>query len=66
MENKIRPAVIDEASILPKTVLGQGISKKDISQVLNQILPEIEVFENRDFKGESWRTSLSYRFIGSE
>jgi len=26
--------------------------------------PEIEVFEHWDFAGVSWRTSLSYRYVG--
>ena len=30
------------------------------------VLPEITVFEHRDFEGDSWRTSFAYSYVGDD
>lgn len=32
----------------------------------NQVLPEVTVFEHRDFQGDSWRTTFGYSYVGDD
>ncbi len=58
--------IIDETSILVGTVLAADASEEDKRSALDRRLPEVEVFEHRDFKGNRWRTSFGYKFVGSD
>ena len=59
-------AEIDANSIHPGTVFAADASRTKATEAVEQRLPEVEVFEHRDFKGDRWRTSFGYKYVGSD
>lgn len=58
-------AVIDLESIKTGMVLDTTSTAKLDSRELGRVLPEVTVFEHRDFQGDNWRTTFGYSFVGS-
>lgn len=57
--------IVDNASIRTN-VIAADASEEEMNQARTQALCEVEVFEHRDFKGDSWRTSFGYSYVGSD
>jgi len=61
-----RGPIIEPASLIIGAVIPADVPPQDRSRFLDRRLPEVEVFEDRDFNGDRWRTSFGYSFVGDD
>lgn len=52
-------SAVDQFQVEP-----EGLNAEDNAE--NQVLPEVTVFEHRDFQGDSWRTTFGYSYVGDD
>ena len=57
---------LDPESVRQGKVLDQNTSEEEMRDALDLVLPEVTVFEHRDFEGDSWRTTFGYSFVGDD
>ena len=58
--------IIEPASLIRGAVIPLNVSAGERGQFLDRRLPEVEVFEHRDFNGDRWRTSFGYSYVGDD
>jgi hypothetical protein len=58
--------IIDPASLIKGAVIPADVPPNERRRFLDRRLPEVEVFEHRDFNGDHWRTSFGYSYVGDD